>query len=64
MFTEEDDMVVVPLIIKTETNFEQVKIAKTYSIFQLSKNSVFLKIAAQASEAGDFFNIYLRFLGF
>ena len=57
MFTEEDNMV-VPLIIKTETNFKQVKNAKTYSIFQLSKNSVFLKIAAQASEAGDFLNIF------
>ena len=57
MFTEEDDMV-VPLIIKTETNFKQVKNAKTYSIFQLSKNSVFLKIEAQASEAGDFLNIF------
>ena len=53
---------VVPLIIKTETNFKQVKNAKTYSIFQLSKNfirrNVFLKIEAQASEAGDFLNIF------
>ena len=28
------------------------------------EKSVFLKIAAQASEAGDFLNIFLRFLGF
>ena len=27
------------------------------------EKSVFLKIAAQASEAGDFLNIFLRFLG-
>ena len=31
---------------------------------ELYEKSVFLKIAAQAFEAGDFLNISLRFLGF
>ena len=30
----------------------------------LKEKSAFLKIAAQASEAGDFLDIFLRFLGF
>ena len=31
---------------------------------ELKEKSAFLKIAGQASEAGDFLNIFLRFLGF
>ena len=31
---------------------------------EVYKKSTFLKIAAQTSEAGDFLNIFLRFLGF
>ena len=31
---------------------------------ELQEKSAFLKIAAQAFEAGDFLNIFFRFLGF
>ena len=31
---------------------------------ELQEKSAFLKIAAQAFEAGDFLNIFLRFWGF
>ena len=31
---------------------------------EVSEKSLLLKIAAQAFEAGDFLNIFLRFLGF
>ena len=44
------------------------KKAKIYLILSLLKSlqekSAFLKISAQAFEAGDFLNIFLRFSGF
>ena len=56
---------VLPLIMKTEKNFIIRKNAKIYSSFtELQEKSVLLKISAQASEAGDFLNIFLRFRGF
>ena len=54
-------------IMETEKNFNKKK-AKIYLILSLLKSlqekSAFLKISAQAFEAGDFLNILLRFLGF
>ena len=46
----------LPLIMKTENNFVTFK--------GLSEKSAFLKTAAQAFEAGDFLNIFIRFWGF
>ena len=51
---------VLPLIIKTKkiVNKKNVKI---YSVLWILKSSSVFKIAAQASEAGDFLNSFLRF---
>ena len=58
---------VVPLIMKIEKNFKSGKMLKSaqfcYFYRALRKASV-LKIAAKASEAGDFLNTFLRFWGF
>ena len=53
---------------KTEKRILNKKKAKICLILSLLKSlheqSAFLKILAQAFEAGDFLNILLRFLGF
>ena len=56
---------------KTEKNFKSEKMlkfsqfCKFYSTFKdLLEKSTFLKIAAEAFEAGDFLNIFWGFLGF
>ena len=50
---------------ETEKNFKE---AKSYSILSILKSlqekSTFLKISAQAFEAGNFLNIFLRSLVF
>ena len=61
MFTEEE---VLLLIMKTENNFKWEKMLKkniNVAFKELHEKSAFLKIAAQAFEAGDFLNIFLKF---
>ena len=47
-----------------ENNFESEKMVKLTQFKDLQEKSMFLKIAVEAFEAGDFLNIFLRFFGF
>ena len=52
---------------ETENNFKwekKQKFTQFLAFKELYEKSVFLKISAQAFEAGDLLNIFLRFLGF
>ena len=41
-----------------------IKLSQSCNFQRALRKSAFLKITAQAFEAGDFLNIFLRFLGF
>ena len=47
-----------------ENNFESEKMVKLTQFKDLQEKSMFLKIAVEAFEAGDFLNIFLRFFDF
>ena len=52
------------LKIPTENNFKSEKMVKRAQFKKLYEISVVLKNAAEAFEAGDFLNIFLRTLGY
>ena len=64
MFTEEDSTAVTNEDKRILNNKKMLKCFNFVTFKELKEVLMFLKIADQAFEAGDFLNIFLRFLGF